>query len=58
MKDKIIYSLNEDDIQTVAEQEIGRKLSSDEINAIEDDVAMNMNWYEAIAIAILGKISK
>ena len=58
MKDKIIYSLNGNDVQTVAEQEIGRKLSSEEINAIEADVAKNMNWYEAIANAILGKISK
>ncbi|MBW6534721.1 MAG: hypothetical protein K0B11_06910 [Mariniphaga sp.] len=58
MKDKIIYSLNENDVQTVAEQEIGRRLSLEEINAIEDDVAENINWYEAIANAILENISK
>ncbi len=57
MKDNIIYSLNENDVQTVAEQEIGRKLSSEEINAIVDDIADNINWYEAIANSILLKIS-
>jgi len=55
MKGKIIYSLNENDVQTVAEQEIGRKLSAEEINAIVDDVADNINWYEAIANSILEK---
>lgn len=58
MKNKIIYSLNINDVQTVAEQEIGRRLSLEEINAIEDDVAENINWYEAIANAILEKIPK
>lgn len=57
MKDKIIYSLTEKDVQTVAEQEIGRKLSSEEINAIMDDVADKINWYDAIANSILIKIS-
>lgn len=57
MKDKIIYSLNENDVQTVAAQEIGRKLRSEEINAIVDDIAENINWYEAIANSILVKIS-
>ena len=49
---KIIYSLNIEDIQTVAEQEIERELTIEEINQIEDSIAANINWYDAIAGAI------
>lgn len=49
---KIIYSLNEDDIQTVALQEIERNLSSEEIEKIIDSIAEKINWYDAIADSI------
>ncbi|MFW6227630.1 MAG: hypothetical protein ACOC31_05955 [Bacteroidota bacterium] len=56
MKNKIIYSLDIDDIQRVAEQEIDRRLKPEEIDALEEGIAKNLNWYEAIAIAIMEKI--
>ena len=53
---KIIYQLVVDDVQTVAEQEIGRLLSGDEIKQLEDSIAKNINWYDAIANAISEKL--
>lgn len=52
--DKIIYSINIADVQTVAEQELDRKLTQDELKlvvdaALEDDYFC---WYDG-----RGKIS-
>ncbi len=56
MRSKIIYSLNEEDIQTVALEEIERNLTSKEIEDIKDLIAENIKWYDAIAAAINKKI--
>ena len=48
----IVYSINVDDIQTVAKQEIERELTRKEIVSIEDSIAENILWYDAIADAI------
>jgi hypothetical protein len=57
MRSKIVYSLNEEDVQTVAVQELGRNLSSKEIEKIKDLIAEKIKWYDAIAEAINEKIS-
>jgi len=57
MRSKIIYSLNEDDIQTVALQEVERNLSSQEIEKIKSSITEKINWYDAIAEAINEKIN-
>ena len=49
---KIIYSINIEDVQTVAQQEIERNLTLDEITKIEDSIANNIDWYGAISDAI------
>lgn len=49
---QIIYSLTIKDIQTVANQEIERDLSPDEIEKITDAIAEKINWYDAIADSI------
>lgn len=56
-KNKIIYSLNEEDIQTVSNQELGRDLSSEEIKKIKDAIAEKINWYDVIAETIDERIS-
>lgn len=53
---KIIYSLTVEDIQSVAEQEINRELTAKEIKKIEDLIAENISWYDAVADAICEKI--
>ncbi len=55
-KDNIVYSLNIEDIQTVALEEIGRKLTAKEIEKIKDVIAENINWYDAILDAINAKL--
>jgi hypothetical protein len=51
-RNSIVYSLNIEDVQTVALQEIGRELSNNEIESIEELIASNISWYEAITNAI------
>jgi len=53
---RVFYSLNEEDIQNVALQEIERNLSDTEIENIKELIAFNINWYDAIANAIREKI--
>jgi hypothetical protein len=53
---KIVYSLNVEDIQTVALQEIKRNLSQEEIEKIKESLADQINWYDAIANSINEKI--
>ena len=48
MKNKIIYQLTVEDIQTVADQELNRELNRKEIALIEDTIAENIDWYDAI----------
>ena len=58
MKDKndIVYSLNIEDIQNVAMQEIDRELSKGEIDEIKDLIGEKINWYDAILISINEKL--
>lgn len=50
--EKIIYSINIEDIQNVAEQELERKLTAKELRLVEDRVGDYIKWYEAILNAI------
>ena len=50
--EKIIYSINIEDIQNVAEQELERQLTEKELRLVEDKVGDYINWYEAILNAI------
>ena len=50
--EKIVYSINVKDIQTVAQEEIERNLTLDEITKIENTIAENIDWYGAIVDAI------
>ena len=54
--DQIIYKLVVEDVQTVAEEEIKRNLTDDEINSIIDLIAEKIPWYDAIASAIRQEI--
>lgn len=45
-----------EDIQNVAQEELDRKLTDDEINRIIDSIANNIPWYDAIADAIREEI--
>ena len=53
---KIIYSLNIEDVQNVAEEEIGRELSEKELKIVEDKLGDYIDWYSAIDITIQNEI--
>ena len=51
-ENKIIYQLFVKDIQTVAEENFVRKLTSEEIEKIIDPIANRIPWYDTIYDAI------
>jgi len=53
---KIIYSINTEDVQNVAEEELGRKLTKKELKIIEDKIGDYIDWYDAIDAAIQNEI--
>ena len=53
---KIIYSINIEDVQNVAEEELGRKLTKKELKIIEDKLGDYIDWYSAIDMAIKNEI--
>lgn len=53
---KVIYSINIADVQTVAEGNFGRKLTSEEIEKIIGAIGNRIPWYEAIQDAIKDKL--
>jgi len=54
---KIIYSLNIDDVQNVAEQELERELTKKELKIVEDKVGDYIDWHEAISLALNDAVS-
>ncbi|MDO9391445.1 MAG: hypothetical protein Q7U71_06705 [bacterium] len=51
-KSNIIYSLTVEDIQTVANQELGKDLTLDEVVKIKEVIGEKIKWYEAISDSI------
>jgi ADP-dependent phosphofructokinase/glucokinase len=54
---RIIYSLNVGDIQHVAQEELERKLSDQELQEVIDRIGDYVNWYDSIEMAIHDKIN-
>ena len=54
MKNKyhIVYSINIEDIQNVANQEINRELSDDEVKRVEELIGKKIDWYEVMLDSI------
>lgn len=52
MKENIFYSLNTLDIQTVADDVIGRELTKGEMEKLKINVAKRIAWYDIIEMAI------
>lgn len=57
-KDRIIYSINVEDLQTVAEQELERELTDEEIKIVEEHLGDYIDWYGAIALTLSEVIRK
>jgi hypothetical protein len=52
MKEEIIYQITVEDLQEVANQELERKLTSEEIELVKEKIAERIPWYDAIADSI------
>jgi hypothetical protein len=55
---KIIYSINIEDVQNVAEQELDRELTKKELKIVEDKLGDYIDWYSAIDITIQNEVLK
>jgi hypothetical protein len=51
-KSPLVYRLNEEDVQNVAKETIGRELTYEEIKRIIEPISENIGWMDAISIAI------
>lgn len=56
-KDEIFYSLSIEDIQTVANEEIERDLTPDEIKRVIPEIEKSISWYDAISDSISEMLS-
>lgn len=58
MKDRIIYQLTVEDLQTVANDYLNRKLTSKEILLLEEEIGKYIDWYNIIEDVIRLNIEK
>lgn len=56
--DKIIYQLTVEDLQNVANDNLNRDLTKEEIEVLEDKIGDYIDWYEIISTAIFNHIHK
>lgn len=56
--DKIVYQLTVEDLQNVANDELSRDLTEEEIKLLEDKIGDYIDWYEIISSAISNHIQK
>ncbi len=54
----IVYSINVEDLQTVAKQELSRELSSGELALVADKVGDYIDWHGAVAAAIEDRLQE
>ena len=57
-KDKIIYSINCEDVDHVAQEELGRTLTDCELKIVEHKIGDRFDWYGAIAWVISEHMSQ
>ena len=51
-REKIIYSINIEDVQNVADEELVRELTEEELKIVENKLGDYIDWYGSIATAI------
>ena len=50
--EKIIFSIDVSDVQTVAEESFGRQLTESELNTIAQNIINHFNWFRSVENAI------
>ncbi|MFZ6008014.1 MAG: hypothetical protein ACOYU2_10235 [Nitrospirota bacterium] len=53
---KIIYSINIEDVWTVAEEEFERELTTKELKIVENKIGDYIDWYGAIEMTIRNEV--
>jgi hypothetical protein len=43
---KVFYSLSYEDIQNIAEQDLGRELTESEIESVVDEISDGIGWHQ------------
>ncbi len=56
--DRIVYSINVDDIQEVANQVLARDLTQEEVVLVENSVSGYLDWFQTIENAILEHVKE
>ncbi len=51
-RDRVVYSINVEDLQNVAKQELARELTDEEIKIVEERLGDYIDWYGAIALTL------
>ena len=51
-RERLVYSLNVEDLQTVANEELSRDLTEEEIRIVEKNLGDYISWHQAIYFAI------
>jgi hypothetical protein len=54
----ILYSINVQDVQDVAQREFDRKLNDKEMESVADKLGEYIDWYEAVNSAVAQTIQK
>jgi len=49
---RIVYSLDTSDVQSVAEEELGRELTREEMKLVESKLGDYIGWFDAVVAAI------
>lgn len=49
---EIVYSINVDDLQEVADQVLERRLTKKELSLVQKSVGDYIDWFQAIELAI------
>ncbi len=49
---EIIYAINVDDLQEVADQVLERRLTKKELSLVQNSVGDYIDWFQAIELAI------
>ena len=55
---EIIYSINIEDVQNVAKEELDRVLTNEEMRLIGDKIVDYIDWYQAINLSINEVVKK
>ena len=50
--EEIVYSLNTEDIQAVAEEDLSRQLTDEELDLVIDNLPRYIDWQGAITLSI------